>query len=68
VIKCANSIIAASAARGFRRTFGTGKSLSFVEAVGKLDFEKRDDSDKKSTSQNNLYGPIGNRGLVRWPP
>jgi hypothetical protein len=32
MIKCGNSIIAAAAARGFRRTCGTGKSLSFVSA------------------------------------
>jgi hypothetical protein len=33
MIQCGNSIMAATAAGGFRRYFGTGKSLSFVRPL-----------------------------------
>jgi hypothetical protein len=36
MIQCGNSIMAATAAGGFRRYFGTGKSLSFVGPLGSV--------------------------------
>ena len=50
---------------GFRRSLGTGKSLSFVDAVEKSFQDFRRCHVNNSTSRNARYAPITERSMVK---